>query len=174
MAAVTPTTPTTPTTSDMCEIVPGLWLASMFSAQPDTLHKYGITHVVSVMPVSNHIHNTLASNGFILHIIEELDGDDTNLIQHFPHAVAFITHALGAGLRVLVHCVAGVSRSPTLVAAYLIQEMGMTTDEALARIRRVRPFIEPKRGFVAQLRDWEEQCRTPTCCEKLMWQKLDI
>jgi len=32
--------------------------------------------------------------------------------------------------RALVHCLAGISRSPTLAIAYIMRYLGLTTDEA--------------------------------------------
>jgi dual specificity phosphatase 12 len=43
---------------------------------------------------------------------------------------------------VLVHCQAGMSRSATITAAYLMKVLGVGVDEALDMIRNVRPVIE--------------------------------
>jgi dual specificity phosphatase 12 len=50
-----------------------------------------------------------------------LDVDDSeyeNLLIQLPRGCRFIEDVLGAGGKVLVHCVMGVSRSATVVAAY--------------------------------------------------------
>ena len=57
--------------------------------------------------------------------------------------------------RVLVHCRAGVSRSATLVIAYLMKRHGMSLDDALAHVRAKRPRIAPNEGFIQQLRAFE-------------------
>jgi len=57
-----------------------------------------------------------------------------------------------------------VGRAPTLAAAYLIST-GMTLDEALATIRRTRPFINITPPQMALLVEYEAQQRavpTPT------------
>jgi len=48
---------------------------------------------------------------------------------------------------VLVHCFAGVSRSATIVIAYLMQEHGLTLTDALMHVRKQRYFINPNDGF---------------------------
>ena len=47
----------------------------------------------------------------------------------------------------LVHCQAGQSRSPTVVALYWMARDGVTWSDALNRLREIRPMIEPNRFF---------------------------
>jgi protein-tyrosine phosphatase len=56
---------------------------------------------------------------------------------------------------VLVHCHAGVSRSATLVIAYLMQEKRLTFDEAFSYASKFRPVIFPNQGFQKQLKEWQ-------------------
>jgi dual specificity phosphatase 3 len=51
---------------------------------------------------------------------------------------------------VLVHCAAGVSRSPTLVLAFLIVEEKMTLRAAYDLVSS-RRLIQPNEGFMEQL-----------------------
>ncbi len=44
---------------------------------------------------------------------------------------------------VFVHCIGGVSRSPSIVAAYLALTEKISVDEAYARIKQARPSIQP-------------------------------
>lgn len=87
--------------------------------------------------------------------VYQIQADDTaqtNLIQHFPKAIQFIQAVREAAVGgVLIHCQAGVSRSATIAAAYLIWSRGMTVEAALGQIREVRPSAEPTEAFRKQL-----------------------
>lgn len=81
---------------------------------PDTRKELGITHVVSVC------HEYCPENGTSdthLHIpVQDTEYED--LLIYLPKTTHFIQNALEEGGRVLVHCVMGVSRSTTVVAAF--------------------------------------------------------
>ncbi|OQV13404.1 hypothetical protein BV898_12356 [Hypsibius exemplaris] len=64
-----------------------------------------------------------------------------------------------AGGRVLVHCLMGVSRSASVVLAYLVKYRGMSLEEAHELVRRQRPMISPNRGFWEQLSLFEKEFR---------------
>ena len=113
-----------------------------------------ITHIISV------IEDNVCSNAIVaLHITQMnvllLDVDDAPMFEVFERTTRFIRSALAGGGAVYVHCYAGISRSPTVVAAYLIAEGGMTKEKALEFIAERRPIIDPNDGFRAALEKWE-------------------
>ena len=63
------------------------------------------------------------------------------------------------GDAVLVHCMQGVSRSSTVVVAYLMRHRGMTFDTALALAQKKRPRVRPNAGFLSQLQRYEKELR---------------
>ena len=60
---------------------------------------------------------------------------------------------------VLVHCVAGVSRSATICLAYLVSHNHMSLQQAWQHVKKVRPWVKPNKGFLQQLSDWEKMMR---------------
>jgi protein-tyrosine phosphatase len=62
-------------------------------------------------------------------------GNNQTLIRQ---ALSELNQAVADGLKVLVHCHAGRSRSVSVVARYLMESMGITAEEALALIQQKR------------------------------------
>lgn len=70
--------------------------------------------------------------------VEDHGAPDAAFMARWPEVAAFAKRALTGGGRVLVHCHAGIGRSG-MVALRLMIEAGEAPDEALARLRAVRP-----------------------------------
>lgn len=88
------------------------------------------------------------------------DGSDS-ILPHIVKAVEFIDSAKRAGGKALVHCRVGVSRSATLVIAYVMHEMDLSLADAylLVRARRLNILIQPTILFMWTLHAWEEEIR---------------
>ena len=59
---------------------------------------------------------------------------------------------LSDGGNVYLHCHEGVSRASYIDIAVHCRALGISADEALARIKERRPIADPNPGFLAQLR----------------------
>lgn len=79
-------------------------------------------------------------------------------LDDLQRAADFIEEHVEQGGKVYVHCGLGVGRAPTAAAAYLIQS-GMGVDEALAKIKHVRPFVHLTPGQYRQLHAFADQKR---------------
>ena len=85
------------------------------------------------------------------------DTADEDIYPFFDRVAEIIHRALERGEPVLVHCRCGVSRSVTLVCAYLIRFQNMTNDEAIHFIQQRRPCANPILSFRHQLRSYAEK-----------------
>ncbi|KAG2209251.1 hypothetical protein INT47_005543 [Mucor saturninus] len=135
------------------EVSPGIWLGGYKALETKKfLQKNKISSILSV----GHFKEIYAQDEFIHKIIPITDNPEANIIQYFPEAIEFISKALHSQQILLVHCLAGVSRSPTIIAAYLMATQKLRYKAALALIKQTRPFINPNPGFLNQLRLFQE------------------
>jgi len=89
-------------------------------------------------------------------VLDVNDNEDEKISRHFPLAHTTLDKYLSEGKVVLVHCMAGVSRSATIVLSYLIRN-GSTFEKALNHLRTYRPCVGPNRGFCDQLVRYEKE-----------------
>lgn len=83
------------------------------------------------------------------------DLPSARLSDHFDR-VAERIHGNHAG-GTLVHCAAGMSRSPALVMAYLMRYRGVTLRQAHSWVQESRPYVRLNSGFWAQLLEYERR-----------------
>ncbi len=73
----------------------------------------------------------------------------------FAEAIAFMIWCKKSKGKILVHCQAGISRSVTLVAAFLLYTTSLTLENILYLIKSKRSCIQPNQGFINQLKTFE-------------------
>ncbi|TKY85128.1 hypothetical protein EX895_006208 [Sporisorium graminicola] len=103
------------------------------------------------------------------------DGIDS-LRGTMREAVQFIEAARLSGGKVLVHCRVGVSRSTTIVLAYVMAhlDLGLVESYLLVRSRRLNIVIQPHLLFLWELRGWEMfLCRAKQAQIRLLCGRLD-
>lgn len=105
-----------------------------------------ITTVVSLSEIS--IQEQRASINYLHFPVE----DDTPVsVRHFDRILDALTENIRWGT-VLLHCSQGVSRAPSMAAAYLDACGYRGIDAALEEIRRVRPFVNPSKVLLDSIR----------------------
>lgn len=135
------------------KVLPGLFIGSQSAAvSRNALHKLGITHVLTIaknIPPPHPDH-------FTYFVVQENDVPATNLKDYFDACNKFIDEGRSAG-GVIVHCQAGVSRSATIVTAYLMYHKQIPLKKAFAYLRKVRPQVFPISAFRRQLQDYNNE-----------------
>lgn len=84
-----------------------------------------------------------------------LGSSEGDRFDTLAEALRFIHGERLRGNHVLVHCMAGISRSGTVATAYIMAVEGLPFEAALARAQSRRRIIQPNDGFVAQLMEFE-------------------
>merc|ERR1712024_412587 len=120
------------------------------------LSRLNIRYVLNVTakPPSYHL-----PPGFHYKHLEAADNGLQNLRQFFQEAFGFIDEAKKAGAGVLVHCQAGISRSPTIAVAYLMKHYPMAMADAYKFVKTKRSIISPNLNFMGQLWEFEQVLR---------------
>lgn len=84
------------------------------------------------------------------------DTPDQNLSQYFSVCNDFIHAARLREGNVLIHCLAGMSRSVTVAVAYIMTATHLNWKEALKVVRAGRAVANPNTGFQNQLQEFEQ------------------
>ncbi|ETV85038.1 hypothetical protein H257_02919 [Aphanomyces astaci] len=126
------------------------------------LESLGITHILNVTPtrkvdpvagVPNFFEK---DNVFTYRRCALFDNQGEDILTSLDGCIAFIDQAKFHG-RIFVHCKAGVSRSASIVLAYLMKANAMPFDEALSFLQHKRPMVNPNASFRTQLQAFEKR-----------------
>lgn len=74
------------------------------------------------------------------------DDEDASILPIISQTNSFIASELSKH-NVLVHCQAGVSRSPSVVIAFLMSHLGLSYSEAKEFVKKKRSCIAPNKRF---------------------------
>ncbi|KAL9988494.1 hypothetical protein ACROYT_G002948 [Oculina patagonica] len=97
----------------------------------------------------------LEEDGILSKHVPCMDEPEADLLSFFDECSEFITSGLKDEQNVIVHCLAGVSRSATVVLAYLMNSNQMSLDDAIGFLKSVYPKANPNFGFLEQLQLYE-------------------
>jgi protein-tyrosine phosphatase len=141
-------------TSDVGEVLPGLFVGGSTAARhpPSSVRR-----IVNCTQTEGCHH---ADRGVRYFQVVVDDNENAKIGKFFEQANGFIAEGLAAGEPVLVHCKEGISRSTTVVVAYLMAKRGLSLSDALAQTCAARPVAKPNRGFLEQLHRYEDSIRS--------------
>lgn len=135
-------------------ILPHLYLGSQKDVlNKDLMAQNGITYVLNAS-------NTCPKPDFISesHFMRIPVNDNycEKLLPWLDKTNEFIDKAKVSNCRVIVHCLAGISRSATIAIAYIMKTMGLSSDDAYRFVKDRRPSISPNFNFLGQLLEFEK------------------
>lgn len=127
------------------------------AASLHVLHEAGITHVLNCTHLPNALEGVAGAPAYLQLGLRDHVSDSPMLQSAFAAGVEFITAALASGGSVLVHCRAGISRSPTLAVAYLVSATRQPVEQVFERMRTQRHIIDPNLTYWVALQEWERR-----------------
>lgn len=129
----------------------GVFIGDIASAyNRDELKALGITHVITaILGV-----NAPFPEDFVYLTLPVRDVESEDMMQHLETTTDFINDAIQSGGKVLVHCVCGVSRSATIVAAWLMRTHELDVDTTISQLQAARACVDPNPAFRQQLERW--------------------
>ena len=150
--------------NDINEIIPHLYLSNWFTSNnTEVLKNYKIKAVITLETrpkpeqVLMYYNNYRIDNMYIT----IPDSPDANITQYFGKTYDLINKYISKGENVLVHCMAGISRSSAIVLNYILRKMYENNEvgscpcrlvnEVIDYVRTKRPVVNPNDGFMKQL-----------------------
>jgi protein-tyrosine phosphatase len=134
-----------------------LYLGSWKDANDATLlQTMGITHVLNTAKEVKEIPEPIEKLRLIyktVPISDSIEAADV-LSHHFDDAFGFIDEALQGGGRALIHCRRGISRSPAVVIAYLMEKFQRPFEHCFDVVKSKRN-IALNLGFQSLLQDYQ-------------------
>ena len=141
----------------MQAVVPCVYVGGWKPATDKSMLKSNkITHIVCCIDVEDPFR---FPGDFIYLNIKADDRVEQDMAQFFDRTNKFIDQCLKNGGSIYVHCGAGISRSATIVCAYLIFALHISTKQAVNMCQQARPFVKPNEGFLSQLKAFEKQVK---------------
>ena len=130
----------------MTEILPNLYLGSIRNAN-SKIKTYDVIINLSCEKLKKHVQNKSKIYNFDI-----FDDENEPIHSLFKITQNIIDFHLNKGYSVLVNCFMGISRSSTIIIAYIMRKYGLTYNKAYNFVRSKRPIINPNKGFIQQLK----------------------
>jgi hypothetical protein len=136
------------------EILPNLFLGDLYKAL-DTKDEFDII-------INCSAHSYSVNNKTLLYNIYMNDTVDQNINNIIHFTLPIIKIGLLENKKILVHCLMGLSRSPTIVLAFLIYNNKLNVDDGIKFINSKRNHnIDINIGFIYQLTNMENNLIMP-------------
>jgi hypothetical protein len=142
-----------------------LYLSSMKAARSiDVIERLGITHIVNA--TNRSVGNSFQDSPYNVKYFN-VDCDDSeiySIAKYFEPVIGFINDAKSDDSnqssskngKVLVHCMCGISRSVSLILAYLMYAQCIDLRTAYYFVKEKRDFISPNESFAEELLSFEK------------------
>jgi len=146
------------------EIIQNLYLGDIRAViEPTILFKNNITAVISLLHKNEY---SLFNEKNLLNIINKdniykiyiNDYSTENIKKYFLPLCKIIEYYINNNLSIFIHCNKGISRSTTIILAYLLYK-GYDSSYVYKFVKNKRSCIYPNYGFIQSLNLWNEELK---------------
>ena len=139
------------TEGKMSKITEGVYIGDIASAyNKKEMQDKKITHIITAVLGLD----AQFPEDFIYMNVPVRDVESEDMLQYLGGTTKFIEEAVNSGGKVLVHCIYGVSRSATIVAAWIMHQEGNAVEETIHMLKEHRECVEPRPAFRDQLEEY--------------------
>ncbi|KAL4454260.1 hypothetical protein ABPG74_012217 [Tetrahymena malaccensis] len=151
--------PTTISTSYIsCVIEPTSELGGVYISDYDyasNLQNLEKDNIKSVLSIDRN-HNFKLPDSYNHKTIIVFDNEMESIKAHFDKSYQFIFNSIQNQQNILIHCRRGISRSATILIAFLMKFQNKSYEDCYNFLKQKRPVINPNSGFVKQLKSYEK------------------
>ena len=143
-------------------IIDNIYIGNVYDAHNiDKLNDLNIKNIISAVTGFDNIYDE-SFNHLSLNLI---DNESQDIIHYFEITNHYIDNIISKNIssaseknknKVLIHCICGVSRSVTILLAYIIKKYNYTPQYALKIVQKKRAISKPNENFMRQLRIYYE------------------
>lgn len=141
------------------EVIPNLYVGGIQSARNYPLLKEkNIQYILNAAHREDTAHFPHLFKQVV--VLTALDSNEQDMVQFFDMAHELINKAINEEkCGILVHCIAGQSRSIAIVLSYLMKYRNMAFTDALEFVQSRRRVAQPNTAFQIQLMEYEQTLR---------------
>ena len=143
-------------------IIDNIYIGNVYDAHNiDKLNDLKIKNIISAVTGFDNIYDE-SFNHLSLNLI---DNENQDIIHYFEITTHYIDNIISKNIsstsekntnKILIHCICGVSRSVTILLAYIIKKYNYTPQYALKIVQKKRAIAKPNENFMRQLRIYYE------------------
>ena len=145
-----------PPSNNADQIVPNVWLGNLRAAHDETFLKNAGIQVVFNATKDAPFHSSIRRR-YRVPVDDNLQEEEIRNMELWGYEIIYkLVKEYKEGRPVLIHCHAGMQRSPAIVTMFLIVVYHMSADQAKAYIANKRPIVFlPSANFEKAIRGFE-------------------
>jgi hypothetical protein len=145
-----------PPSNNADQIIPNVWLGNLKAAHDEVFLKNAGIQVVFNATKDAPFHSSIRRR-YRVPVDDNLQEEEIRNMELWGYEIIYkLVKEYKEGRPVLIHCHAGMQRSPAIVAMFLIVVYHMSADQAKAYIANKRPIVFlPSANFEKAIRGFE-------------------